>query len=115
MSIRLLADNVTVHDQDDVAITTSRLRRILLINKFTNLAMHKLAIDQLAPSNVIHHVFELPSMSKMVRYLHAALGFPKKATLLTAAKHGNLTTFLGLTVENITKYFQNLTKLKKDT
>lgn len=75
--------------------------------------MHKLAIDQLAPSNVIHHMFELPSMSKMVRYLHAALGFPKKATLLTAAKHGNLTTFPGLTVENITKYFPESDKTQK--
>ncbi len=41
----------------------------------------------------------------MVRFLHASLGFPTNATLLTAAWNGNPLTFPGLTVENILKHF----------
>jgi hypothetical protein len=50
-------------------------------------------------------VYELPSTKEVVRFLHAALGFPPKATLLTAARNGNLVTFPGMTPENISKYF----------
>ena len=50
-------------------------------------------------------VYELPSTKEVVRFLHAALGFPTKATLLTAARKGSLVTFPGLTPENISKHF----------
>ena len=46
-------------------------------------------------------VYELPSTKEVVRFLHAALGFPTKAILLTAAKKGNLVTFPSLMPENI--------------
>ncbi|KAL7475055.1 hypothetical protein ACHAW6_000989, partial [Cyclotella cf. meneghiniana] len=51
------------------------------------------------------NVYELPTTKEVVRFLHAALGFLTKATLLTAAWNGNLVTFPGLTVENISKHF----------
>ena len=51
------------------------------------------------------NVYELPSTKEVVRFLHAALGYPTKATLLTAAQNGNLVTFLGLTPENIKHHF----------
>ena len=70
-------------------------------------------LDRPAPSEAVHNVYELPSMSKMVRYLQTGLGFPTKATLVTAAKHGNLTTFPGLTVENINKYFPEYNETQK--
>ena len=41
----------------------------------------------------------------MVRFLHAALGFPTKATLLAAARNGYLVTFPGLSEENLSKHF----------
>ena len=50
-------------------------------------------------------VYELPSTAECVRFLHAALGFPTKATLLTAARHGNLVTFPNMSPENINKHF----------
>ena len=50
-------------------------------------------------------VYELPSTKEVVRFLHAALGYPTKATLLTTAKHGNLVTFPGLMPENISGHF----------
>jgi len=39
-------------------------------------------------------VYELPSTKEVVRFLHAALGYPTQATLLTAAQHGNLVKYL---------------------
>jgi hypothetical protein len=50
-------------------------------------------------------VYELPSTKEVVRFLHAALGLPTKATLLTAARNGNLVTFPGMTPKNISKHF----------
>ena len=50
-------------------------------------------------------VYELPSTKEVVRFLHAALGHPTQATLLTAAQHGNLVTFPALTPQNILRHF----------
>jgi hypothetical protein len=46
-------------------------------------------------------VYELPSTKEVVQFLHAALGHPPRATLLTSAQHGNIVTFPGMTPENI--------------
>jgi hypothetical protein len=58
-------------------------------------------------------VYELPSTKEVVRFLHAALGFPTKATLLTAAKKGNLVTFPSLTPENISRHFPESEETQK--
>ncbi len=50
-------------------------------------------------------VYDLPNTNEVVKFLHAALGTPTKATLLTAAHHGNLVTFPGMTPENISRQF----------
>jgi hypothetical protein len=42
--------------------------------------------------------YNLLSTKEVVRFLHATLGYPVKATLLTAAQHGNLVTFPGMTL-----------------
>ncbi|KAL7483042.1 hypothetical protein ACHAW6_008693 [Cyclotella cf. meneghiniana] len=59
------------------------------------------------------NVYELPSTKEVVRFLHAALGFPTKATLLTAIRHGNLVTFPGLTTSNVTKHFPESDETQK--
>lgn len=56
---------------------------------------------------------QLPSTKEVVRFLHAALGFPTKATLLTAAQNGNLVTFPGLTLENIKRHFPESDETQK--
>jgi hypothetical protein len=58
-------------------------------------------------------VYELPSTKEVVRFLHAALGHPPQATLLTAAQHGNLVTFPGMTPQNISRHFPELDKTQK--
>ncbi len=58
-------------------------------------------------------VYELPSTKEVVRFLHAALGHPTQATLLTAAQHGNLVTFPGLTPKNISRHFPESDETQK--
>ena len=59
-------------------------------------------------------VYDLPSTKEVVRFLCAALEFPTKATMLTAAGHGNLVTFPGLTADAINKLFRSQMKPRKD-
>ena len=58
-------------------------------------------------------VYELPSTKEVVRFLHAALGNPTQATLLTAAQHGNLVTFPGMTPKNISRHFPESDETQK--
>ena len=54
-------------------------------------------------------VYELPSTKEVVRFLHAALGYPTQATLLTMAQHGNLVTYPGMTPQ---KYLTTLPSMR---
>ena len=47
---------------------------------------------------------DLPSVEALVRYFHAAAGFPVKSTWLKAIKAGNFALWPGLTFENASKY-----------
>jgi hypothetical protein len=58
-------------------------------------------------------MYGLPSTKEVARFLHAALGNPTQATLLTAAQHGNLVTFLGLTPQSISWHFPESDKTQK--
>ena len=46
-----------------------------------------------------------PSVGALVRYLHAAAGFPVKSTWLAAIKAGNYASWSGLTYANASKYY----------
>ena len=47
---------------------------------------------------------DLPSVGALVRYLHAATGFPVKSTCLASIKAGNYSSSSGLTYVNANKY-----------
>jgi hypothetical protein len=49
----------------------------------------------------------LPSISALVSFYHACLGFPVKQTWLDTIKAGNCTTFDGLTYSNMARYCPN--------
>jgi len=51
-----------------------------------------------------YSAYDLPSVEALVRYLHAAAGFPVKSTWLKAIKAGNFASWPGLTFENASKY-----------
>jgi hypothetical protein len=52
----------------------------------------------------------LPSISALVSFYHACLGFPVKQMWLDAIKAGNCDTFDGLTYSNLAKYCPNANK-----
>jgi hypothetical protein len=58
-------------------------------------------------------VYKLPSTKEVVRFLHAALGHPTQATLLTAAQHGNLVTFPCMTPQNVSRHFPESDETQK--
>ena len=56
-----------------------------------------------------YSAYELPSVEMLVRYIHAAAGFPMNHTWLNAIKAGNFDTWPGLTYSNAYKYFPRAT------
>ena len=48
--------------------------------------------------------YDLPSVEALIRYFHAASGFPVRDTWLRAIKSGNFDLWPGLTYQNATKY-----------
>ena len=63
--------------------------------------------DPARPSaaEAIHNVYELPSIERTIRYLHAAAGFPTKATWIKSIRNGNYLTWPLITVKIFNKYF----------
>eukprot|EP00804_Cyclotella_cryptica_P005838 CCRYP_000122-RA/>CCRYP_000122-RA protein AED:0.34 eAED:0.38 QI:0/0/0/1/0/0/3/0/508 len=59
------------------------------------------------------NVYDLPSSQEVLRFLHAALGFPTKQTLLAAIRNNQLTTFPGLTMEAVNKHFPDSDETQK--
>lgn len=56
---------------------------------------------------------QLPSKAETIAYLHAALGFPTKETLLSAVRAGYLASWPGLTVAAVNKYFPESDETQK--
>jgi hypothetical protein len=71
--------------------------------------------DETTISQNILDVTETAMTKEVVRFLHASLGNPTRATLLTAAQNGNLVTFPGMTPENISQHFPESTRPKRVT
>eukprot|EP00804_Cyclotella_cryptica_P023552 CCRYP_018913-RA/>CCRYP_018913-RA protein AED:0.17 eAED:0.19 QI:0/0/0/1/0.25/0/5/0/1080 len=137
LSVKQLADNgyvtifhphdkgVTVHDENDIRLTSQRtallqgwrdaqgLWRVALKPSVTNVNTDTIAMDRPAPTEAVYNVYELPSTRELVAFLHASLGYPTKATLVEAARRGFLTSFPGLTVENINKFFPESEETQK--
>ena len=51
-----------------------------------------------------NNAYDMPSIKSLVRFLHAAAGFPVKSTWLAAIKASNYATWTGLTYENSNTY-----------
>ena len=110
-------EGVTVHDNDSFELTIKSPPLLQGWRRAGGLWTVPL-VDQAKVSQELdveqaNNVYELPSTSEVVRFLHAALGFPTKATLLAAARKGNLVTFPGMTVENISRFFPESDETQK--
>eukprot|EP01082_Thalassiosira_pseudonana_P002456 g1757.t1 g1757 contig11:6688-7572(+) len=130
LSVKTLADNgyttifhphdkgVTVHGIDDLELTFKN--HVLLQGWRKGGGLWTVPIvDEptsspgLDGANFAMNVHDLPSTKEVVRFLHAALGFPTKATLLTAIRNDNLVTFPALNVTNVSKHFPESDETQK--
>ena len=57
--------------------------------------------------------YDLPSVEALVKYFHAAAGFPVRDTWLKAIKAGNFSSWPGLTYKNAAKYCPSATETLK--
>ena len=58
-----------------------------------------------AAEETINNMYELPSLTRAVRYLLATTGFPTKSTWLKSTRNGNYLTWPLLTIHNANKHF----------
>jgi hypothetical protein len=61
--------------------------------------------EQPHPSKAIHNLYELKVQPELVRYLHAAAGYPTKPTWIEAIKNKQFASRPGLTVKAVAKNF----------
>ena len=59
------------------------------------------------------NVYNLPSTSQAIRYLHAAAGFPTKDSWIKAINNGNYVTWPGLSAEMANKHFPESVETQK--
>ena len=62
---------------------------------------------------MVNKVYELPGIENAVRYLHAAAGFPTKATWLKAKRKGNYLSWPIINVKNVNKNFPEYEETQK--
>ena len=130
LSVKTLADNgyttifhpydqgVTVHGLDDFELTLKSPALLQGWRRAGGLWTVPIIDEQTSSpartsDDVAMNAYELPSTKEVVRFLHAALGFPTKATLLTAIRNGNLVTFPALNISNVTKHFPESNETQK--
>ena len=65
------------------------------------------------PSDAIHNVYELKTQPELVRYYHAAVGFPTKSTWLKAIKNRHFASWPGLTADAATRHFPDSEETSK--
>jgi hypothetical protein len=83
---------------------TSATREVIQV-VFLHDATQSMAMTAQASSTPYNpQTLDLPSISALVSFYHACLGFPVKQTWLDAIKAGNCDTFDGLTYSNMARY-----------
>ena len=69
--------------------------------------------EQVGFQQKVNNVYNIPSTKESVRYLHAAAGFPVKESWIDAIKAGNYTTWPGLNVKVVNRYFPESDETQK--
>ena len=65
------------------------------------------------PTEAINNVYELRTQAELVRYFHAAAGFPTQATWIRAIKRGFFASWPGLTEKAVRKHFPESEETQK--
>ena len=125
-------DQVNVYDVNDVAITVTRgailrgwkdpksglwripllptIRQTTVSNANTETVLVNKPPTEFLPQRppsieAIANVYELKTQPEIVRYYHAAAGFPTKPTWLKAIKNNHYASWTGLSYEGVNKHF----------
>jgi hypothetical protein len=119
MRIRQLADQeyttifhlylqgATVHDNDSFKLVTNK--PLLLQGWRDNGGLWRVPLAEEKALNV----YKLPSTKEVIRFEHAALGFPPKSSLVEAIHNKNLVTFPGMSADNVNNFFPGSDETQK--
>ena len=97
-----------------MACKQTNLRRVPLVKNVLNTNTDTILCDRCPteflpdrppPNEAIHNVYELKTQPELVRYYHAAAGFPTKPSWLKAIKNKQYASWPGLTWEAVNKHF----------
>ena len=66
-----------------------------------------------SPEEAIHNLYELPSIERTIRYLHAASGLPTKSTWIKIIRNRNYLTWPLIIVTNSHKHFPESEETQK--
>ena len=64
-------------------------------------------------TDTINHFYDLPSIGRVVQYLHAAAGFPTKVTWIKAIRNRNYLSWPLINIQNVSKHFPESEKTQK--
>jgi hypothetical protein len=84
-------EGVTVHKPGTLTITTTE-PPVLQGCKAKGAKLWTVVSDEASTKEQANKVYDLPSISQTVRYLHAAVGFPTEETWIKAIKAGSSLT-----------------------
>ncbi len=70
-------------------------------------------LNCLDPTEVVHSIYKLKTQPELVRYLHAAAGFPTKPTWLKAIKNKQFASWLGLSLDAVRRHFPDSDEIHK--
>jgi hypothetical protein len=119
-------EEVNIYDANNTIITVTRgailrgfkcpdkLWRIPLVDMVQNNNTETVIInrppteflpERPLPTNAIHNVYKLKTQPELVRYYHAAAGFPTKPTWIRAIKNNHYALWPGLTVDVVARHY----------
>jgi hypothetical protein len=106
-------NGVTIHKSGALTITTSE-PPVLRGSKPTGSNLWTVLTDGDKPKcEEANNVYGLSLTKETIRYLHASAGHPVKDTWTKAIKAGNFTTWPGLSVKAVHKYFPESDETKR--
>ncbi len=70
-------------------------------------------MEQVGFQQKVNNVYNIPSTKESVRYIHAAAGFPVKESWIDVIKAGNCTTWPGINVKVVNRYFPESDETQK--
>ena len=105
-------EGVTVHRHGTISITTTE-PPVLQGCKSKGAKLWMISAVDKTKKERANKVYDLPSISQTVRYLHAAAGFPTEETWIKAIKAGNFNTWPTITPSIVRRHFPESDKTQQ--